>query len=142
MDLESIRRIVTGHDYQGKTIALIDTQVLPKQRSPGGNAISMLSVTEETPADLTVASDRADAPVGVPPPSNGSIFRIVDFPPASTSGGSSGHVDHNKILTGMGIDPAPKVIFGTRTPTGREAWITRSIWMERSICLWTTVKSI
>jgi mannose-6-phosphate isomerase-like protein (cupin superfamily) len=106
MDLESIRRIVTGHDDQGKTIALIDAPVLPKQRSPGGNAISMLWVTEETPADLTVASDRADAPVGVPPPSNGSIFRIVDFPPASTSGGPSGHVDHNKILTEMGIDPA------------------------------------
>jgi naringenin degradation protein FdeH len=106
MDLESIRRIVTGHDDQGKTIALIDTRVLPKQRSLGGNAISMLWVTEETPADLTVASDRADASVGVPPPSNGSIFRIVDFAPASASGGPSGHVDHNKILTGMGIDPA------------------------------------
>jgi hypothetical protein len=106
MDFKSTRRIVTGHDDQGKAIALTDGQILPKQRSPGGNAISMLWVTEETPADLTVASDRAELPVGVPPPSSGSIFRIVDFPPTSASGGRSEHVDHNKILTAMGIDPA------------------------------------
>ena len=42
--------------------------------------ISMLWVTGETPADLSSASDRADTPVGVPPPANGSIFRIVEFP--------------------------------------------------------------
>lgn len=105
MTLKPTRRIVTGHDAQGKAVALFDGSVTPKQKSGGGNAITMLWVTAETPADLTVSTDRADTPVGVPPPANGSIFRIVEFPPAPASHGAATHVDHNKVLTAMGIDP-------------------------------------
>lgn len=96
------RRIVTGHDAQGKAVALFDGPVTPHQKSPGGNAISMLWVTAESPTDTDVTTDRAQIKVGVPPPPNGSIFRIVDFPP--TSGAAP--VDHHKMLIGMGIDPA------------------------------------
>ena len=97
------RRIVTGHDAQGKAVALFDGPVTPHQRSPGGNAITMLWVTGESPANLDVDTDRTQIKVGVPPPPNGSIFRIVDFPPASSG---AAPVDHHKILIGMGIDPA------------------------------------
>ena len=38
-----------------------------------------------------------------PPPSNGTIFRIVEFPPTKPA---DGHVDHDRILKAMGIDPA------------------------------------
>lgn len=41
----------------------------------------------------------------MPPPANGTIFRIVDFPPASTAVAAA-HVDHDKVLVAMGIDPA------------------------------------
>jgi mannose-6-phosphate isomerase-like protein (cupin superfamily) len=97
------RRIVTGHDAQGKAVALFDGPVTPHQRSPGGNAVTMLWVTGESPADIGVDTDRSQIKVGVPPPPNGSIFRIVDFPPASSG---AAPVDHHKILIGMGIDPA------------------------------------
>jgi naringenin degradation protein FdeH len=97
------RRIVTGHDAQGKAIALFDGQVIPQQRSPGGNAVTMLWVTGENPVDLNGSSDRAETKTGVPPLPNGSIFRIVDFPPTSTG---APPVDHHKMLIGMGIDPA------------------------------------
>jgi mannose-6-phosphate isomerase-like protein (cupin superfamily) len=63
----------------------------------------MLWVTGENPVDLSGRSDRAETKTGVPPPSNGSIFRIVDFPPTATG---SPPVDHHKMLIGMGIDPA------------------------------------
>jgi mannose-6-phosphate isomerase-like protein (cupin superfamily) len=97
------RRIVTAHDTDGKAVAVFDGPVVSKQRNPGANAITMLWVTEETPADVSGSNDRAESKVGVPPPPNGSIFRIVDFPP--TSGDGHG-MDHHKILIGMGIDPA------------------------------------
>lgn len=99
---EPTRRIVTGHDAQGKAVALFDGLVMPHQKSPGGNAISMLWVTGESPPDIDVTADRAQVKIGVPPPTNGSIFRIVDFPPVS----GAGPVDHHKMLIGMGIDPA------------------------------------
>lgn len=99
----STRRIVTGHDAAGKAVALFDGAVDAHQRSPGGNAITMLWITHETPADVGGSADRAAVKIGVPPPANGSIFRIVDFPPTKPG---TGHVDHDAILRGMGIDPA------------------------------------
>jgi naringenin degradation protein FdeH len=97
------RRIVTGHDAQGKTVALFDSAVPSRQRTPGGNAVTMLWVTSESPVDMSGSGDRVETKVGVPPPPNGSIFRIVDFPPV-TAGGHA--VDHHAMLASMGIDPA------------------------------------
>jgi mannose-6-phosphate isomerase-like protein (cupin superfamily) len=97
------RRIVTGHDMSGKAVALFDGTAEAHQRTPGGNAITMLWVTGESPVDVSGSADRTSIKVGVPPPPNGSIFRIVDFPPTKPG---TGHVDHHKILVGMGIDPA------------------------------------
>src|SRR5919106_5496642 len=100
MEMKPIRRIVTAHDAQGKAVALFDGPSTPKQRSAGGNAVTMLWVTGESPVDMSGSQDRAETSVGVPPPSNGSIFRIVDFPPYSPT---SAPVDHHKMLVAMGI---------------------------------------
>ena len=103
MDMKPTRRIVTGHDAQGKAVALFDGPSVPRQRSAGGNAVTMLWVTGENPADMSGHQDRSETPVGVPPPADGSIFRIVDFPPISST---AAPVDHHKMLVAMGIDPA------------------------------------
>ena len=105
MESKTVRRVVVGHDKEGKAIALLDSHATPKARSPGGNAVANLWVTSEFPVDLNGSADRAQTQVGVPPPANGTIFRIVDFPPAS-AGAASHPVDHDKVLRGMGIDPA------------------------------------
>jgi mannose-6-phosphate isomerase-like protein (cupin superfamily) len=60
-------------------------------------------VTSEFPVDTASAADRARTPVGVPPPRNGTVFRVVDFAPASPH---AAPVDHIEILRAMGIDPA------------------------------------
>jgi mannose-6-phosphate isomerase-like protein (cupin superfamily) len=104
MELKSTRRIVTGHDTHGKAVALFDGQLQAKQRSAGGNGMTLLWVTSEFPVDMVGSADRAQTPVGVPPPANGTIFRIVDFAPVAAGG--SGPVDHHQILMSMGIDPA------------------------------------
>jgi len=106
VEFKSVRRVVIGHDPRGKAVALFDGLAVPKQRSPGGNGVTNLWVTGEFPADLSGAADKAATPVGVPPPANGTIFRIVDFPPAPTSSAAAPHIDHDKVLIAMGIDPA------------------------------------
>ena len=105
MEFKPVRRVVIGHDPQGKAVALFDGLAVPKQRSPGGNAVTTLWVTNEIPADLSGATDKAQTQIGVPPPANGTVFRIVDFPPASTTA-TVAQVDHHKVLIAMGIDPA------------------------------------
>jgi mannose-6-phosphate isomerase-like protein (cupin superfamily) len=105
MELKSTRRIVTGHDAHGKAIALFDRPLKAKQRSAGSNGMTLLWVTGEFPVDLGGSQDRAETPVGVPPSSNGTVFRIVDFAPV-TAAAPAEPVDHHTILRSMGIDPA------------------------------------
>ncbi len=105
MEFKSIRRVVVGHDQHGKAVAVFDGAVAPTQRSPGGNAVANLWVTSEFPIDPDGAADKAQTKTGVPPPAHGTIFRIVDFPP-TTNAAAPSHVEHEKILIGMGIDPA------------------------------------
>ena len=79
-----IRRIVTGHDDAGKAIIESDG-ICPhvKVREGAGFVSSLLWVTDETPARVDLQKDRAARTIGVPPPANGSILRVVDFPPVT-----------------------------------------------------------
>jgi len=105
VEFKSVRRVVIGHDADGKAIAQFDCPAVPKQRSPGGNAVTTLWVTGEFPVDMSGIKDRGEAKVGVPPPAHGTVFRIVDFPPTPKDGHAV-PADHHKILTAMGLDPA------------------------------------
>ncbi|MDR3421772.1 MAG: cupin domain-containing protein [Xanthobacteraceae bacterium] len=105
MDFKPVRRVVIGHDRAGKAVALYDGDLKPKQRSAGGNAVTTLWVTSEFPVDVNGAGDRGETQTGVPPPPNGTVFRIVDFPPPANAAVPS-PVDHDRVLIAMGIDPA------------------------------------
>jgi mannose-6-phosphate isomerase-like protein (cupin superfamily) len=77
-----IRRVVTTRDAKGKAVVGFDN-VAPQT---GGEAelgvkVFNLWVTDATPADIAGKGDAATRKVGIPPPPNGSIFRIVEFHP-------------------------------------------------------------
>jgi len=94
------RRVVTGHDAKGKAVVLIDGAAPNvKLRKATGLVSTLLWVTEESPAELSGSIDRADREIGVAPPPRGSVFRIVDFPPAADFGA----VDNAAMLREMGI---------------------------------------
>ncbi len=97
-----IRRIVTGHDAQGKAIIEMDG-ICPhvKVRPGAGFVSSLLWVTDETPARSDLGIDRAERVIGVPPPPNGSILRVVDFPPVDEN---VDKIDHAELLKSMGAD--------------------------------------
>jgi mannose-6-phosphate isomerase-like protein (cupin superfamily) len=130
MELKSTRRIVTGHDAHGKAVALFDASVPAKQRSAGGNGMTLLWVTGEFPVDVTASADRAQTAVGGPPPANGTIFRIVDFAPAA--GSAAAAVDHHQILLSMGIDPSTQG-YGRHANTHRTRTIDYAIVLEGEI---------
>jgi hypothetical protein len=95
----AIRRIVTGHDAAGKAIIEMDGIVPNKVRPGAGFVSSLLWVTDETPARLDLRQDRAQRTIGVPPPPNGSILRVVDFPPVTAQ---SEAMDQKELLASMG----------------------------------------
>jgi mannose-6-phosphate isomerase-like protein (cupin superfamily) len=79
--MKPVRRVVTGH-RDGKAVVLYDSAA-PNQklRQASGLVSTLIWVTDEIPADISGSADRAAREIGVPPPPNGSIFRVVDFPP-------------------------------------------------------------
>ena len=83
--MRPVRRIVTGH-RDGKAVVLFDSAA-PNQklRQASGLVSTLVWVTDETPADISGTADRSLREIGVPPPANGTIFRVVDFPPEGSA---------------------------------------------------------
>src|SRR5258708_6896790 len=96
------RRVVTGHDAEGRAVVLIDGAAPnAKLRKATGLVSTLLWVTDQSPAELSGSTDKADREIGVAPPPRGSIFRVVDFPPAA----DFGTVDNAAMLRELGVGP-------------------------------------
>jgi naringenin degradation protein FdeH len=78
-----IRRIVTGHNAQGKSVFIMDGEAHPPagRRNAAGTSVVELWQTDCTPADNSGDKDPTDHPYRLPPPANGSVFRVVEYPP-------------------------------------------------------------
>ena len=81
---KGIRRVVTAHDAAGKAVVGFDGMASVSGGEPElGVATITLWVTDGTPAGLDGTKDARETEIGIPPPKNGSIFRIVDFHPTT-----------------------------------------------------------
>ena len=76
----NIRRVVTGHDGDGKAIVRID-EICKNVRSGRERHHScVVWSTGESPADISADADGASRPIGSTDP-GGSVFRIVQYEP-------------------------------------------------------------
>ena len=78
-----MRRIVSGHNAEGKSIFIMDGTVgTPAgRRRAAGTQVVELWQTDTMPADNTGDKDPTDHPYRLPPPTNGTVFRVVQYPP-------------------------------------------------------------
>lgn len=80
--VKPIRRVVTGHDENGKAIVVSDApaeNVIVTELRPGGR--TNLWRTTDMPACYDGDRDEADAKFNTEPVPNGTNFRINEFPP-------------------------------------------------------------
>ena len=76
------RRVVTGHNADGKSIFITDAPTPHVfQRSPGSAIVMELWETHATPADNRGNDDAIARGFRLPPPKNGSVFRVIEYPP-------------------------------------------------------------
>ena len=93
-----IRRIVAGHDKTGKAIIQFDSEASNVHKPTSSIETTLLWVTDKTPVNNESCADTADQEIGIPPPPNGSIFRVVEFGPESSEGGP----DEREYLSSVG----------------------------------------
>ncbi len=79
------RRIVTGHDADGKSVVLSDAPN-PKSLDIGTAAFHEIWITDRTPAPIAaIEAEPTDRPVRVPPPANGVMVRFTEMAPGAES---------------------------------------------------------
>ena len=107
-----IRRVVTGHDAAGRSVFITDAPAPHVyNRAPGSAVVTELWETRAMPADNSGNDEVTDHPFRLAPPRNGSVFRIVEYPPdkerlpalASEASGQRG----NSILRAPDTRPEP-----------------------------------
>jgi mannose-6-phosphate isomerase-like protein (cupin superfamily) len=78
-----VRRIVTGHDAQGRSIVTEDQAAPSVHTNPKrvGYCLTQLWMTDQTPAFVGNEPDPTTRPLKLEPPKNGSVVRIITFGP-------------------------------------------------------------
>jgi Cupin domain len=101
-----VRRVVTGHDAQGRSVFLSDGLApnVKEMESMPGVALTDLWETTTAPASNDGNADAAARPVKLEPPKSGTILRIVEFPPDSQW---RGHADAGRAFDSIGAGHAP-----------------------------------
>jgi hypothetical protein len=81
--VKPIRRIVTGHDAQGRSAILSDGPSPHVMTLAGVDNFGMTDLwkTFGTPADNGGGPESCGPPITLAPPPGGTVFRIVEFPP-------------------------------------------------------------
>ncbi|MGH8689686.1 MAG: cupin domain-containing protein [Burkholderiales bacterium] len=98
-----VRRVLTGHDAGGRSTFIADGEAPNVREMPSfpGLALTDLWETKGAPASNAGAADAADRPIRLEPPKNGTILRIVEFPPdSSRPRGSDGAAGFKAIGAG------------------------------------------
>lgn len=101
----SIRRIVTGHDAEGRSNIAFEgpaPNVMDIAGWPGAR-VTELWVTSEMPVDNDGVEDRGARPIRHDPEPHGTIFRVVEIPPESEGAG----LDAEAVFRQLGSNEQP-----------------------------------
>ncbi len=83
-----MRRVVTGHDADGKAIVLIDGEAANGRTSASGNRSTLIWCSDAMPADIAIGTgieDMGARVLGTPPPENGTRFTVNEIVPGGAA---------------------------------------------------------
>jgi len=78
-----IHRVITGFGADNKSTTLFDSR-MPLEVGKSGTAGAVLWITDTYPLGFS-QQDTAQRPIGIPPPANGTVLRVVEFPPVDAA---------------------------------------------------------
>ncbi len=100
MDVTKLRRVVTGHDAQGRAKVLIDETVKNAAQTRPGAIATVIWTNEDFPADNDGSDDPSGKKIGTTIP-NGVVFRVVSFGPGvAPRNHRTDSIDYAVIMSG------------------------------------------
>ena len=99
-----IRRVVTGIDAGNKAVPLFDSRLTLK--APESRPASVnLWITDSSPPGFS-KDDAAAKAIGLSPPDNGTVIRVVEFPPLDPA--AEAKMDPNLMMKVVGDHAPPR----------------------------------
>jgi quercetin dioxygenase-like cupin family protein len=100
MNQNLLRRVVTGHDGDGRAVVTNDAMLSPLPSPTGDAAFTLVWTTASTPADNNDATDGRERAVGLSLP-GGTVLRVVDLLPGRRSAmHRTNSLDYGFVLSG------------------------------------------
>lgn len=100
MTTTPLRRVVTGHDANGRAVVTHDTLLTPQPNATGASALALVWSSTGLPVDNDDASDGRERKVGLTLP-NGTVLRIVDVLPGRKSAmHRTNSLDYGIVISG------------------------------------------
>jgi mannose-6-phosphate isomerase-like protein (cupin superfamily) len=102
VDVTGIRRVVTGHDADGKAIVVRDGRAANTFISPARPHVALTDLWAAPAAgtEMDQDVDPVDRPLLLHPPEGGTVFRIVQFDPEDPA--QLAQADGTRAFAGMG----------------------------------------
>ena len=111
MSINSIRRVVTGHDIDGKAVVISDGEppVIIKSGIQDGLSFYEVWNTSQNPAKISSKSPEVTLNhKGTAPPKNGSVIRLLDLPPEGPDGPKFNEEQIKKLFSSVGLEENAK----------------------------------
>jgi quercetin dioxygenase-like cupin family protein len=103
----TVRRVITGHDKNGKATVMIDETVTSTAESRPGANPKVIWTTEGFPANNDGDTDESTRKTGTTL-ANGTVFRVISFAPGvSPRNHRTDSIDYAVVISGeidMGLD--------------------------------------
>src|SRR6516165_9976096 len=93
----TVRRVVTGHDENGRAIVSIDESVKNVAQTRPGTEAAVIWTSEGFPVD----NDGSARNIGIATLANGTVFRVVSFGPGvSPRNHRTDSIDYATVISG------------------------------------------
>ena len=97
----TIRRVVTGHDKNGRAIVSIDESVKNVAQTRPGAEAAVIRTSEGFPVDNNGSADASARNIGTATLDNGTVFRVMSFGPGvSPRNHRTNSIDYATVISG------------------------------------------
>ena len=101
---KTVRRVVTGHDSEGRAVVAMDGPTPATFSNPlrPGYLWSQVWMTDASPAPIDSGADPTDRPVKIEPADHGSVIRVIEFPPETPESLAMARAQSKEVFARMG----------------------------------------